>query len=203
MPLNYSSLLITWLPPLTSLQNGIIRQYSIHFRHDTSGDLFIYNVSNATTLTINNLKPYSTYVISVAAFTVGLGPLTTPLNVQLPEAGMFNHIAENFVYCYFYAAPSGSPTNFMAQTVGNGTVLQLTWVQPQNDLLNGVLLGYKLNCSGENGHTISNDVTGTTAFLYGLQNNTHYTCQVCAYTSPGCGPIAVAHVSTYHNCKKN
>ena len=100
-----------------------------------------------------------------------------------------------------YTAPSVPPMNFMAQIIGNNSGIQFTWVQPQSDQLNGVLLGYKLNCTEQNGHQVNYDIVGTTAFLYEIHTNTHYTCHICAYTSFSCGPAAVAHISTYQNCK--
>lgn len=63
------------------------------------------------------------------------------------------------------------------------------------------MLGYQLTCNEQNGHLISATVTGTSASLHNFHNNTHYTCEVCAFTSVGCGPPAVTHISTYGECK--
>ena len=97
--------------------------------------------------------------------------------------------------------PSMAPSQFVAEFVSNGTALYFSWLQLPIDEINGILLGYQLSCSGQNDHTMSIAITGTTAFLYDLHTNTHYTCQVCAYTVVGCGPSAIAHISTYNNCK--
>ena len=66
---------------------------------------------------------------------------------------------------------------------------------------NGILLGYKLKCIAQNGHSTTLEVTDAGANVHDLQANTHYTCLVCGYTSVGCGPEAVIHVSTYDHCK--
>ena len=94
-----------------------------------------------------------------------------------------------------------SPENFVAELVSNRTILFLSWIQLPIDQTNGIILGYQLSCIGQDNHSLSNVISGTTAFLHAIHNNTHYTCQVCAYTSVGCGPVAVAYVSTHENCK--
>ena len=48
-----------------------------------------YQTSNATEATIQSLHPFSTYIISVAAETVDVGPFTEGFVVRLPEDGMF------------------------------------------------------------------------------------------------------------------
>ena len=88
----------------------------------------------------------------------------------------------------------------MAEKESNLT-LHLSWVSPPKEDHNGILLGYELTCSGQNNHTLSIKISGTSVSLFDLQNNTHYTCTVCAYTSAGCGPYAVTYVSTYTNCE--
>ena len=93
------------------------------------------------------------------------------------------------------------PSQFVAEIISNGSNLYLSWAQPPVDEINGILLGYQLSCTGQNDHSISDVITGTTAFLNDLYLNNHYTCQICAYTSVGCGPIAVTYVSTFENCK--
>lgn len=83
----------------------------------------------------------------------------------------------------------------------NTTSVHLSWVAPLADQVNGILIGYQLQCIGQNGHTLSASVTGSSTSLYAIHINTHYTCTVCGYTSVGCGPNAITHISTYENCK--
>ena len=49
--------------------------------------------SNTTQVTLEPLHPYYTYMCSIAAETVGRGPFSEHITIQLPEAGltMFTH----------------------------------------------------------------------------------------------------------------
>ena len=96
--------------------------------------------------------------------------------------------------------PSSAPTELLAELELNLTLF-LSWVAPTTENINGLLLGYQLNCSTQHDKTMSAVVSGTSVSFQNIQNNTHYTCEVCAYTSVGCGPYAVTHISTYGNCK--
>ena len=79
-----NSLTLLWDPPSNESQNGIIRWYVIQIlENDTSTTTTHY--SNNTQITIENLHPYYTYKCSVAAFTVGVGPYSAILAVQLDE----------------------------------------------------------------------------------------------------------------------
>ena len=79
-----NSLILSWDPPLNESQNGIIRSYVIQILEDDTSTTTTH-YSNNTLLTVNNLHPYYTYKCSVAAFTVGLGPYSAILTVQLDE----------------------------------------------------------------------------------------------------------------------
>ena len=62
---------------------------------------------------------------------------------------------------------------------------------------NGVITGYKLQCSG--GREVFNrTVMGsqTTTTLSGLLPYTNYSCSITAHTSVGGGPAAVTNVTT-------
>ncbi|XP_019848636.1 PREDICTED: phosphatidylinositol phosphatase PTPRQ-like [Amphimedon queenslandica] len=180
--LNQSTILIGWSPPVISLQNGIVRSYTIYIFHNLTRSTNSYTVSNTTTHIVTDLKPFSVYSISVAASTIGIGPFTLLIPVMLPEG-----------------IPSLAPSQFVAEFVSNGTALYFSWIQLPIDDINGILLGYQLSCSGQNEHAFSDIITGTSAYAYDVNKNTHYTCQVCAFTSVGCGPTAVTYISTYEN----
>ena len=79
-----NSLILLWDPPLNESQNGIIQQYVIQILEDDTSTTTTY-YSNNTLLTVNNLHPYYTYKCSVAAITVGVGPYSVILAVQLDE----------------------------------------------------------------------------------------------------------------------
>ena len=80
-----SSLSLTWNPPRFDLQNGIIRHYVVYIDDISNGNSWQLT-SNVSRITINNLQPFFTYNCSVAAFTIGVGPISDSLVVTLPQA---------------------------------------------------------------------------------------------------------------------
>jgi len=73
------------MPPFHQ-QNGIIRSYLIAIReHETQRNFT--ESSNTTQVTLSPLHPFYTYTCSIAAVTVGTGPFSGFITVQLPEAG--------------------------------------------------------------------------------------------------------------------
>jgi receptor-type tyrosine-protein phosphatase Q len=84
---NSTSLTLSWNPPPFEDSNGIIQYYVILVTElDTNTSLPPRN-SFTTQLTITNLHPHYTYQFIVAAYTVGMGPFTTPVTVQLDQGG--------------------------------------------------------------------------------------------------------------------
>lgn len=53
--------------------NGIIRKYVINITEEFTGTQVILEALN-TTVKIHSVHPYTTYLVSVSAFTVGEGP---------------------------------------------------------------------------------------------------------------------------------
>ena len=76
-----------WNPPLYEDQNGIIKHYIIHVIEVETGLVTQYT-SYTSYLTLSSLHPAYTYVCSIAAFTVALGPFTIELNVTTNEEGI-------------------------------------------------------------------------------------------------------------------
>ena len=97
-------------------------------------------------------------------------------------------------------APSAGPSGLLAEVVANLT-LHVSWMSLPEPSHNGILLGYNVVCTAQNGHSTSQQVSDTSATLHDVVANTHYTCLVCAYTSIGCGPNAVIHIGTFDHCK--
>ena len=79
-----TTLILWWNPPSYESQNGIIRQYVIWVIEAGTSTITTYT-SNTIQLTLNDLHPYYTYKCLVAAETVGVGPYTAVLTVQLDE----------------------------------------------------------------------------------------------------------------------
>lgn len=87
LPLHPKAVLLTWLPPPYLQQNGIIRQYNVYVTESETGYLRNYTTSTMN-LTVASLHPYYTYEFTVQAVTIAEGPLSDPIFVTTPEAGM-------------------------------------------------------------------------------------------------------------------
>lgn len=80
-------ILLMWQPPQFDLQNGLIRQYIIEVIHNRTGLTYTV-VSSTNQYRLENLFPFHTYIFSIAAVTVGVGPYSQQLTVTTLEAGM-------------------------------------------------------------------------------------------------------------------
>lgn len=69
-----ATLTLTWAEPDTEYHNGIIRHYSVLALPLTPGVESVSVTTSDMELDILGLNPFTTYTISIAAFTVGLGP---------------------------------------------------------------------------------------------------------------------------------
>ena len=82
---NSTAVQVSWDPPYIHLQNGVITSYSITLLEiSTNTTQFFSQNPLYTTLIISGLHPYYDYSISVAAYTVALGPasVTTVRTLQ-------------------------------------------------------------------------------------------------------------------------
>ena len=84
----YSEMVILqWQPPELEQQNGVIIHYHM--------DILLLNLNSSSNMTfsnatgeVNDLSPYTSYQIRIAAATViGVGPLSDPLNIRTEEDG--------------------------------------------------------------------------------------------------------------------
>lgn len=80
-----SQLLLQWSPPSIEGTNGIIQYYNITVTEVETGTV-THHVTSSTIFFINDLHPFYTYKCTVAAVTIGEGPLAS-LIVQMPEDG--------------------------------------------------------------------------------------------------------------------
>ena len=81
-----TTLYLSWTAPPLDKQNGIIRSYSILLTELETESTFIYTSTNINH-TITLLHPYYQYQIEVSAITIGAGPTSTPVVLQMPEDG--------------------------------------------------------------------------------------------------------------------
>ena len=79
-----STLTLSWEPPSIESQNGIIRQYVVYITENET-DTTTHHYSNTTQLIISGLHPFYTYKCTVAAETIGVGPFSAILVIQLDE----------------------------------------------------------------------------------------------------------------------
>ena len=85
--ITHSSFSLVWQNPPPEDQNGIIRLYFINISEEESGRQFQLTSSTPHIL-VGSLHPFYTYVCTVAASTVDIGPYSPPLTVTTLEAGM-------------------------------------------------------------------------------------------------------------------
>ena len=91
-PVSSTSILITWEPPPIYLQNGVIRQYNIHYYiSETRESVLWQSDDNSTSIILTDLHPYYTYSITVAAVTIGAGPQSEEATTRTLESGKFLH----------------------------------------------------------------------------------------------------------------
>ena len=77
---------LSWDPPPYEGQNGVIREYMLSVnRSDTS--FFVVLNTTLTQLTVEHLLPFRTYLFTVAAQTIAIGPFSTEVGIQLSEDG--------------------------------------------------------------------------------------------------------------------
>ena len=82
------SITLTWNPPPFSHQNGQIRSYSIIVTYPLSGTQQQFRTnSSSTSFTVGGLLPFSSYIFSVSAETISLGPYSAAINVSTIEGG--------------------------------------------------------------------------------------------------------------------
>ena len=84
---NSTSLTLSWNPPPFEDTNGLIQHYTILVTEMDTNSSFSPMDSFTTQITINNLHPYYVYRCMVSAYTVGFGPYSQPITVQLNQEG--------------------------------------------------------------------------------------------------------------------
>ena len=76
---------LTWVPPDVPLRNGEIISYTINVSVVESEEMFQF-ISESTELELSALRPYHTYMYTIAASTVaGEGPFSVVVTIRMPE----------------------------------------------------------------------------------------------------------------------
>ena len=82
---SHDSIFLSWDPLPTEDQNGIILGYLINITDISREDTLQFS-SDTHNLTIESLRPHTTYTCLVAAYTsVGMGPFSVEISVQTLE----------------------------------------------------------------------------------------------------------------------
>ena len=81
-----TTVVIVWNLPEFDLQNGFVRYYNVSVVEQMTGKS-IWFLENDTQITVNGLHPYHYYSVQVAMATIGIGPFSEPVLVQLMESG--------------------------------------------------------------------------------------------------------------------
>ncbi|EDO26366.1 predicted protein, partial [Nematostella vectensis] len=121
---------VNWLPVPSANHHGVILGYKIHYSDNITSNRQSSTVDGGDVLTgdIQDLEPYTVYLVRVSAFTIkGQGPSGPLINVQTEERG-----------------PSRTPSNLTCYNTSS-TSLRVAW-QPLTDSYyeHGVVLGYNV-----------------------------------------------------------
>ena len=84
--INSTAIQVQWEPPPLADQNGVIRGYFINVSVAETGSSFQLT-AGINAVSISALHPFYTYIITVAAVSIGPGPYGLTLSIQTPEDG--------------------------------------------------------------------------------------------------------------------
>ena len=83
---NSRAISLTWMPPLFSKLNGIIRSYIVFIAETDTGSIYNFT-SFMTNLTVSQLHPHYTYSCAVSPVTIKPGPQSSAVLITTPEDG--------------------------------------------------------------------------------------------------------------------
>ncbi len=90
LALNITALYISWDHLVEQYQNGEVTFYRLDIT-DLDNSNFVLELSvngSSTSTTIVGLKPFHTYNVIIAAYTIGVGPYSDTVNTTLPQSGI-------------------------------------------------------------------------------------------------------------------
>ena len=147
---NSTTLVLSWQPPAPENQNGIIVHYIVNITEMETGRLLSFTAVNTTTLSVTMLHPFYTYTCIVAAVTVGIGPYSTTVEVELPEDG--KQVCSGLIYVPFFFHSTIQFSSIML-TFSNITDsrFSLVWQDPPPEDQNGIICFYSINISYRGG----------------------------------------------------
>lgn len=167
---------LSWTPPPEDSLNGILRHYQVDIIEEaTSRQFSVLSSSNQTIL--SSLHPFYSYVISVAAVTVGAGPFSVNITIVTHED-----------------VPSSSPQ--LGELSATSRSLSLSWRTLPPEDLNGVITGYTVTITDldDLSHNMESYFTEShNHSISRLAPYTTYGLTLTAHTQVGSGPTSSLH----------
>ena len=182
---------VSWMPPLKKRQNGIIQYYVLLLVESNGYKRIVVNASNMLYTIVNELHPYYTYKVSVAAFTIAVGPFSDHTEVTLPQDGKLHAylVLLCFVYVHKIIVPSSGPENVWGSSLSPYNI-ELHWDSPSTETQNGDIVFYHINITHiSSGKVHLFEVPGNSSFYSRNDFHPYYTyiCTIHAVTI-GAGP---------------
>ncbi|XP_059619067.1 tyrosine-protein phosphatase Lar isoform X2 [Phlebotomus argentipes] len=186
IPLNSTSIHVSWKPPVEKDRNGIIRGYHIHIQElKEEGKGFLneplkYDVVEGLEYNVTGLQPDTRYSVQVAALTrKGDGDRSLPINVKTPGG-----------------VPTRPVVNLKA--LRDPTVsIELEWERPKQTY--GELRGYRLRW-GMKDHVLNEEVIQgaqvNTKRFNDLERGVEYEFRIAGMNHIGIGQEAVKYYTT-------
>ena len=117
------------------------------------------------------------------------------------------YINNFFLFVYIYIVPTGEPLDCRNTTFLSRTVI-IHWMEPERTSLNGVILGYYLQCEIMDTHqlvsgindTLNSQITNYYTILY-LTPFTSYVCNLSVINEVGTGPETKCVFETQQDSK--
>ncbi|XP_048584867.1 protein sidekick-1 [Nematostella vectensis] len=192
-----TTLALSFRPPEKYFVNGKLRGYNVTWRETLLLDAEVFSrtvivtssakrrrraveTSDQESLQLDGLKKYTTYTITVAAFTIGDGPFLE-VNATTAED-----------------VPSLPPPNVIAYNTSS-TSIAVSWQHIPEGHVHGILLGYHVFVTPYSNVTPSVYVIGPTKYnvmIGNLGKYTEYHISVAGFTLPGTGNVSEI-VTTY------
>ncbi|XP_076265168.1 sidekick cell adhesion molecule isoform X3 [Rhynchophorus ferrugineus] len=185
-----SEIITQWQPPLEEHRNGQILGYVIRYRLYGYNDSpwIIRNITNEAqrNYLITDLITWKDYVVQIAAYNnKGVGVYTDGAKIKTKEG-----------------VPEAPPTIKLVEAI-NSTAVQIIWVPPNPQKINGINQGYKIQAwrwHPTRGHVEASMMTvhpnlldpyaEQSALMTHLEKFTEYNITVLCFTDPGDGEIS-------------
>jgi receptor-type tyrosine-protein phosphatase Q len=176
-----SSVFVEWIPPPVETHNGIIRYYLVFLYSSCQDDDRTLNVTTNQVI-ISSLNVSCNYSVAVAAFTVDVGPMSSPRTIVL--SGVM------FVICDFVLELS--VTNITATSVSLAWDSPFISVLPAETISHYTVYVY----SGRRSPLQSFRTNNNSLTVEDLQPNTLYLIRVTGSDATSEGPDTIIEITT-------